>query len=248
MRLASSNALKLSDGSDHVPTQRKSSPPMVDVPERAVLPAEGLTHGPERARDAVGHRCRRRQRVRGLVQDREPAFRPGPLGVRRWRLDEVVHTALRPDGTCAKVLLPYAIPRSRVPPARMRRLHALEHPRDEAADPSAKSILVVEDDRGLRLALTRLLGEDFQVDDAADGTEALASTAESCVRPACCSISALPGHERARRARATSGRTRLTENRRNDRRRHAADTAARRSRSRLGYIVKPFPPATITDM
>jgi CheY-like chemotaxis protein len=44
----------------------------------------------------------------------------------------------------------------------------------KAPDPAAKSILVVEDDRGLRLALTRLLGQDFQVDDAADGTEALA--------------------------------------------------------------------------
>jgi CheY-like chemotaxis protein/anti-sigma regulatory factor (Ser/Thr protein kinase) len=41
------------------------------------------------------------------------------------------------------------------------------------ADPTAKSILVVEDDRGLRLALTRLLAQDFEVDDAADGTEAM---------------------------------------------------------------------------
>ena len=44
----------------------------------------------------------------------------------------------------------------------------------KASDPTAKSILVVEDDRGLRLALTRLLAEDFNVDEAADGTEALA--------------------------------------------------------------------------
>ena len=42
------------------------------------------------------------------------------------------------------------------------------------ADANAKSILVVEDDRGLRLALTRLLSADFRVDDAGDGTEALA--------------------------------------------------------------------------
>lgn len=43
----------------------------------------------------------------------------------------------------------------------------------QPADPTARSILVVEDDRGLRLALTRLLSQDFEVDDAADGTEAL---------------------------------------------------------------------------
>src|SRR6476646_1134748 len=44
----------------------------------------------------------------------------------------------------------------------------------KAPDSTAKSILVVEDDRGLRLALTRLLAEDFQVGDAGDGREALA--------------------------------------------------------------------------
>jgi CheY-like chemotaxis protein len=44
----------------------------------------------------------------------------------------------------------------------------------KAPDSTAKSILVVEDDRGLRLALTRLLAEDFHVDDAGDGNEALA--------------------------------------------------------------------------
>jgi len=42
------------------------------------------------------------------------------------------------------------------------------------AEATPKSILVVEDDRGLRIALTRLLSQDFRVDDAGDGTEALA--------------------------------------------------------------------------
>ena len=40
----------------------------------------------------------------------------------------------------------------------MRRSTRLgEDPAMQPADPTAKSILVVEDDRGLRLALTRLL-------------------------------------------------------------------------------------------
>ena len=49
-----------------------------------------------------------------------------------------------------------------------------EHSTMKPPDATAKSILVVEDDRGLRLALTRLLAQDFHVDDAADGTEAMA--------------------------------------------------------------------------
>jgi hypothetical protein len=108
VRLASSNALKLSDGRDHVPTQRKTRARWSTF-QNAPYPSPGPDTRP-RAREArLGHRCRRRQRVRGLVQHREPPFRPGLPGS-PMAPDDVVHI-VSDRMAVAKALLPYAIPR-----------------------------------------------------------------------------------------------------------------------------------------
>ena len=117
----------------------------------------------------------------------------------------------------------------------------------KAPDPAAKSILVVEDDRGLRLALTRLLADDFQVDDAGDGTEALARL-QSHVYDLVLLDLGLPGISGldllAQLPTETPSPKIVVMT--------ADDTPAtllRAVRSRaLEYIVKPFPPATITDI
>jgi len=122
-----------------------------------------------------------------------------------------------------------------------------EHLVMKPTDPTAKSILVVEDDRGLRLALTRLLSEDFQVDDAGDGTEALGrlqSHAYDLVLldlglPGMSGLDVLghlpSGPPSPKVVVMTADDTPQTLLRAV--RHHAWD-----------YIVKPFPPATITDV
>ena len=117
----------------------------------------------------------------------------------------------------------------------------------KAPDPTAKSILVVEDDRGLRLALTRLLAEDFEVDDAADGTEALARL-QSRVYDLVLLDLGLPGMsglDLLAQLPTDSPSPRIVVMTADD----TPATLLRAVRSRAwDYIVKPFPPATITDI
>jgi CheY-like chemotaxis protein/anti-sigma regulatory factor (Ser/Thr protein kinase) len=115
------------------------------------------------------------------------------------------------------------------------------------ADPMAKSILVVEDDRGLRLALTRLLSEEFKVDDAGDGTEAMSRLHSQAYDLVLLDVG-LPGMSGLDvLSNLPSGRPLpkvivMT----------ADDTpqtllSAVRNHA-WDYIVKPFPPATITEV
>ena len=110
-----------------------------------------------------------------------------------------------------------------------------------------KSILVVEDDRGLRIALTRLLSQDFRVDDAGDGTEALARLQNGAYDLVLLDLG-LPG---------TSGLDILSHLRNGSAAPKvivmtADDTPQTLLRAVRGrawdYIVKPFPPATIPDI
>src|SRR5262249_22341008 len=117
----------------------------------------------------------------------------------------------------------------------------------KALDPTAKSILVVEDDRGLRLALTRLLSEDFRVDDAGDGTEALARLQSHPYDLVLLDLG-LPGMNgldllgHLPTASPSPKVVAMTAD-------APPATLPRAVRSRAwDYIVKPFPPATITDI
>ena len=110
-----------------------------------------------------------------------------------------------------------------------------------------KSILVVEDDRGLRIALTRLLSQDFRVDDAGDGTEALARLQNGAYDLVLLDLG-LPG---------TSGLDILSHLRNGSAAPKvivmtADDTPQTLLRAVRGrawdYIVKPFPPATIPEI
>ncbi len=116
-----------------------------------------------------------------------------------------------------------------------------------APDPAAKSILVVEDDRGLRLALTSLLRQHFRVDDAADGTEALARL-ESRAYDLVLLDLGLPGMNGLDvLAHLPSGppSPKVVVMTGDD----TPQTLLRAVRNHAwDYIVKPFPPATITGI
>jgi len=117
----------------------------------------------------------------------------------------------------------------------------------KASDPTAKSILVVEDDRGLRLALTRLLAEDFNVDEAADGTEALARLQSHAYDLVLLDLGlpGLSGLDLLAQLPTESPSPRIVVMTADD----TPATLLRAVRSRAwDYIVKPFPPATITDI
>jgi CheY-like chemotaxis protein/anti-sigma regulatory factor (Ser/Thr protein kinase) len=113
-------------------------------------------------------------------------------------------------------------------------------------DSTARSILVVEDDRGLRLVLTRLLAQDFDVDGAGDGSEAMAKLQSrpydlvllDLGLPGMSGLDVLghlPGPPSPKVIVMTADDTPQTLLRAV--RNHAWD-----------YIVKPFPPATITEV
>ncbi len=110
-----------------------------------------------------------------------------------------------------------------------------------------KSILVVEDDRGLRIALTRLLSQDFRVDDAGDGTEALARLQNGAYDLVLLDLG-LPGTSgldilsHLRNGSAAPKVIVMTAD-------ETPQTLLRAVRGRAwDYIVKPFPPATIPDI
>ena len=110
-----------------------------------------------------------------------------------------------------------------------------------------KSILVVEDDRGLRIALTRLLSQDFRVDDAGDGTEALARLQNGAYDLVLLDLG-LPGTSgldilsHLRNGSAAPKVIVMTSD-------DTPQTLLRAVRGRAwDYIVKPFPPATIPDI
>jgi CheY-like chemotaxis protein/anti-sigma regulatory factor (Ser/Thr protein kinase) len=115
------------------------------------------------------------------------------------------------------------------------------------AHPTAKSILVVEDDRGLRLALTRLLAQDFEVDDAGDGTEAM-DRLQSHPYDLVLLDLGLPGMSGLDvLAHLPSGplSPKVVVMTADD----TPQTLLRAVRHHAwDYIVKPFPPATITDV
>lgn len=117
----------------------------------------------------------------------------------------------------------------------------------KAPDSTAKSILVVEDDRGLRLALTRLLAEDFQVDDAGDGTEALARLQSHTYDLVLLDLG-LPGMnglDLLAQLPTASPSPKVVVMTADD----TPATLLHAVRNRAwDYIVKPFPPATITDI
>src|SRR5262245_10102563 len=115
------------------------------------------------------------------------------------------------------------------------------------ADATARSILVVEDDRGLRLALTRLLSQDFNVDDAADGTEALARLQSHAYDLVLLDIGlpGMSGLEVLGRLPRGASSTKVIVMTADD----TPQTLLRAVRNQAwDYIVKPFPPATITDV
>jgi CheY-like chemotaxis protein len=125
--------------------------------------------------------------------------------------------------------------------------HDGEHHAMSAPDPTAKSILVVEDDRGLRLVLTSLLAQNFQVDGAADGPEALARLETGAYDLVLLDLG-LPGMNGLDvLAHLPSGRPSpkvivMTAD-------DTPQTLLRAVRSHAwDYIVKPFPPATITGI
>ena len=110
-----------------------------------------------------------------------------------------------------------------------------------------KSILVVEDDRGLRIALTRLLSQDFRVDDAGDGTEALARLQNGAYDLVLLDLG-LPGTSgldilsHLRNGSAAPKVIVMTSD-------DTPQTLLRAVRGRAwDYIVKPFPPATIPEI
>ena len=115
------------------------------------------------------------------------------------------------------------------------------------AEATPKSILVVEDDRGLRIALTRLLSQDFRVDDAGDGTEALARLQNGAYDLVLLDLG-LPGTSgldilsHLRNGSAAPKVIVMTSD-------DTPQTLLRAVRGRAwDYIVKPFPPATIPDI
>jgi CheY-like chemotaxis protein/anti-sigma regulatory factor (Ser/Thr protein kinase) len=115
------------------------------------------------------------------------------------------------------------------------------------ADATAKSILVVEDDRGLRLALTRLLAQDFQVDDAADGTEALSRLQQHAYDLVLLDIGlpGMSGLDILSHLPSGSPSPKVIVMTADD----TPQTLLRAVRSHAwDYIVKPFPPATITEV
>ena len=102
----------------------------------------------------------------------------------------------------------------------------------DSQQPSPQRVLVVDDDRVLRMALSRLLAESYEVEEAGDGHEALAKVAAAALRPGAARhrparLSGLDVLAAPQRRRAASPR------RDDDGRRHAGNAAARHPRPGL---------------
>ena len=139
----------------------------VHLPQGAVLPAERLADGPEHARRRLGQRGRLGQRARRFVEDLLVRA-PGGDSVHAGRRDRSSMRHLTFRSTSA---LHYGFSRRGTFINTWRSLGSLRWPRTRA---TRRRILVVDDDRALRLALSALLNDaGHLVDQAADGTDAL---------------------------------------------------------------------------
>lgn len=119
----------------------------------------------------------------------------------------------------------------------------------EPSTPPRKQVLVVEDDRVLRLALTRLLAESHAVDEAADGPSAMAKLEHGRYDLVLLDLG-LPGLNGldvlTRVHAAGNGRSpRVVVMTADD----TPETLLRAIRQQAyDYIVKPFPPSAIVDI
>lgn len=116
-----------------------------------------------------------------------------------------------------------------------------------ATDQSPASILVVDDDRGLRLALTRLLSQEFNVDEASDGQEALARLEAHRYDLVLLDLGlpGLNGLDVLAQMPADRPVPKVIVMTTDD----TPETLLRAVRNRAwDYIVKPFPPQSITDI
>jgi CheY-like chemotaxis protein/anti-sigma regulatory factor (Ser/Thr protein kinase) len=117
----------------------------------------------------------------------------------------------------------------------------------ESSNPATKSVLVVDDDRVLRLALTRLLAESYLVEEAGDGPEALAKLASRPFDLVLLDIGlpGLSGLEILARMPTDGAQPRVVVMTADD----TPETLLQAIRSQAyDYIVKPFPPSSITKI
>jgi CheY-like chemotaxis protein/anti-sigma regulatory factor (Ser/Thr protein kinase) len=117
----------------------------------------------------------------------------------------------------------------------------------ESAELASKSVLVVEDDRVLRVALSRLLAESYDVDEAGDGSEALAKLTSRPFDLVLLDIGlpGLSGLEVLARIRDGRGTPRVVVMTADD----TPETLLKAIRNQAyDYIVKPFPPGSITKV
>jgi len=117
----------------------------------------------------------------------------------------------------------------------------------DTSDPLTKRVLVVDDDRVLRLALSRLLAQSYAVDEAGDGPEALAKLASQRFDLMFLDIGlpGLSGLEVLARMPADGSQPRVVVMTADD----TSETLLRAIRNQAyDYIVKPFPPSSITEV
>ncbi len=117
----------------------------------------------------------------------------------------------------------------------------------DATTPSAKKVLVVDDDRVLRLALSRLLAQTYAVSEAVDGDEALARLSSEVFDLVLLDIGlpGLDGLEVLARLRSNGGQLRVVVMTADD----TSESLLRAIRNQaLDYIVKPFPPSAILEV
>jgi CheY-like chemotaxis protein/anti-sigma regulatory factor (Ser/Thr protein kinase) len=114
----------------------------------------------------------------------------------------------------------------------------------DISNPATKRVLVVEDDRVLRLALSRLLAESYEVEEARDGAEALARLAAQPFHLMLLDIGlpGLSGLEVLARLPSDGSQPRVVVMTADD----TPETLLRAVRNQAyDYIVKPFPPSSI---
>ena len=117
----------------------------------------------------------------------------------------------------------------------------------DSSQPGTKSVLVVDDDRVLRLALARLLAPSYAVEEASDGPEALAKLTSRSFDLVLLDIGlpGLSGLEVLARMPNDGSHRRVIMMTADD----TPETLLKAIRNQAyDYIVKPFPPASITDV
>ena len=117
----------------------------------------------------------------------------------------------------------------------------------DSSQPGTKSVLVVDDDRVLRLALTRLLAPSYAVEEASDGPEALAKLASRSFDLVLLDIGlpGLSGLEVLARMPNDGSHRRVIMMTADD----TPEALLNAIRNQAyDYIVKPFPPASITHV